>query len=151
MEKQSVHEVMNKNIIAALENSTLEYAEEIMQKNQIRHLPVINSSGRIIGLLSDRDIKHPTKAAHEYELVKYHMRAPVLDIKANDSIESAAKRMIKEKVSCLLIVDEYSAYCGIVTSEDLLKFLVEFIEDKELKAKAPIGNLFQLLKAPTYE
>ncbi|MEM1857304.1 MAG: IMP dehydrogenase, partial [Thermoplasmata archaeon] len=51
-----VEEVMTKNPITGKENITLEEAMTIMQKHRIEKLPIIDSNGKLIGLITSKDI-----------------------------------------------------------------------------------------------
>jgi CBS domain-containing protein len=50
-----VKSVMTRNLIVCEPGHTIEYAEHVMVKNRIRHLPVI-SNHKLVGILSMRDI-----------------------------------------------------------------------------------------------
>lgn len=55
--KRKVHEVMTKeNLITAPEGTDLKKAEIIFRKHRIEKLPVVNKSGKLIGLITYRDI-----------------------------------------------------------------------------------------------
>jgi IMP dehydrogenase len=55
--RKKVKEVMTKeNLITAPEGTDLKKAEKILQKYKIEKLPVINKSGKLIGLITYRDI-----------------------------------------------------------------------------------------------
>jgi IMP dehydrogenase len=55
--KKKVSLVMTKdNLVTALEGVSLAKAEEILQENKIEKLPVINKSGKLVGLITYRDI-----------------------------------------------------------------------------------------------
>ena len=61
--KRPITEVMtSKNLITVKEGTSLEDAEEILQKHKIEKLPVIDNKGKLVGLITFRDItKHSTK------------------------------------------------------------------------------------------
>jgi len=61
--ERSITEVMtSKNLITVKEGTSLEDAEEILQKHKIEKLPVIDNIGKLVGLITFRDItKHSTK------------------------------------------------------------------------------------------
>src|SRR5687768_9553207 len=55
--KRKVSEVMTKeNLVTAPEGTDLKKAEKILQKYKIEKLPVVNKSGKLIGLITYRDI-----------------------------------------------------------------------------------------------
>ena len=51
-----IEKVMTKNIITVNENATFEEAKSIISQHGIRHLPVTNSDGILVGLISVRHI-----------------------------------------------------------------------------------------------
>jgi CBS domain-containing protein len=55
-----VREVMSKQVHSCKPEDTLEEAEAIMQQNQVRRLPVVDSKGQLVGLLSLNDIARAT-------------------------------------------------------------------------------------------
>jgi FOG: CBS domain len=56
---------MTKNPITIYFDENLEKATLLMKEKNIRHLPVINKEGKLIGMLSSRDI---IKVSLEYGL-----------------------------------------------------------------------------------
>jgi CBS-domain-containing membrane protein len=160
--EQMVYQVMSKDIVSISEDATMRQAAELMSSKKIRHLPVTSPRGVIVGILSDRDLKRAQKAlkindfeqtvgSGENHLVKYYMNSPVLEVKASEPMGGVVRRMLGAKISCLVVVDDFSAPCGIVTTDDLLEYLAEVLENKDREPNGPIGSLFQLLKKPTYE
>ncbi len=51
-----IEKVMTKNIVTVNENATFEEAKKIISIHGIRHLPVTNSDGKLVGLISVRNI-----------------------------------------------------------------------------------------------
>jgi CBS domain-containing protein len=51
-----LEEVMTKNVITIREEAPFEEARRKVLSNQIRHLPVVNSNGQLVGLISVRNI-----------------------------------------------------------------------------------------------
>ena len=55
--KRKIREVMtNDNLIVAPEGTDLKMAETILRKHKVEKLPVVNKSGKLIGLITYRDI-----------------------------------------------------------------------------------------------
>ena len=59
----TAREVMSKGVFFCTDTEEVEDALRIMEKNQVRRLPVINSKKRMVGMLSIGDISHAT--SHE--------------------------------------------------------------------------------------
>jgi CBS domain-containing protein len=53
---QPLNNVMSKNVVTIQEDSSINEARRVIQAHKIRHLPVVNQKGRLVGLLSVRDL-----------------------------------------------------------------------------------------------
>jgi CBS domain-containing protein len=51
---QPLDNVMTKNVVTIQEDSSINEARRVIRAHRIRHLPVVNQKGRIVGLLSMR-------------------------------------------------------------------------------------------------
>ena len=133
---------MRRSIASVNPETTLREIEELMERRRIRHVLVIEK-GELLGIISDRDIKKyrslfaETKAAREIDEATLRFRAhqimtrdPITiheDIRASDAI----KLMLEKHISCIPVLDNDDAVIGVVTSSDLMKWVVglfEFIE-----------------------
>ena len=52
----TIEKVMTKNVVTVNENATFEEAKKILSLHGIRHLPVTDSEGKLVGLISVRKI-----------------------------------------------------------------------------------------------
>ncbi|MGO9173026.1 MAG: CBS domain-containing protein [Rhodomicrobium sp.] len=68
--KMTARDVMTAGITWCREENDIEEALELMQKNKIRRLPVINESRRMVGILSLGDISHAATRELTFETVK---------------------------------------------------------------------------------
>ena len=133
---------------------SMEQAFKKMSSKNVRHLPVIDDQERMIGILSDHDIqkamqidqadyysaKTPQPQFDPNALVRDYMTWPITTIDENKSITDAARVMIEKKISSLIVVDGPYAI-AVVTSEDLLKALIEDLD------KSPKGKLESVVAA----
>jgi CBS domain-containing protein len=53
---QPLENVMTKNVVTIREDSSFIEARKVIEAHKIRHLPVVNSKGTLVGLLSVRDL-----------------------------------------------------------------------------------------------
>lgn len=110
-------ERMTSKIIAVRPRDSVERARELMQRHDIRHLPVLH--GRTIaGIVSDRDLRRGG------EVVADVMTAPALTISPDTSVDEAASVMQRKRFSALLVV-EGKRLLGILTTADVLKAFVD--------------------------
>ena len=109
-------------------------ASQVMKENNVRRLPVINDTGQVVGIVTDRDLKEasPSKATtldvHElYYLlselkVKDIMSRKVITITAEETVEKAAVIMLEHKVTGLPVVD-HGRLTGILSQGDVFRVL----------------------------
>ena len=71
MESMKVEEVMTKEVVVGLPDESVEYVMEIMTKNRIRHLPVVDD-GWMQGILSIGDVVNALRKKVEVE--NHYMR-----------------------------------------------------------------------------
>jgi acetoin utilization protein AcuB len=130
-----VQDWMSKDLVTIDEDTSIMKASKVMKQNDIQHLPVL-SKGRLVGIVSDRDLKEatPSKATtldiHEmYYLldkiqVKSLMAKTLFTIAPGDTVEKAAAVMLKRHVSALPVVDAHGGLAGILTKGDVFKAFV---------------------------
>ncbi len=137
--------VMSAPIIEMNIHQSVLEANHIMHFNGIRHLG-ISEQGKIVGLISVRDLVHYFSTHEEsplYELgeiikpltVLTHREVETLD--AAMPVKVAAQRMRDRKIGSLLIV-ENGHYTGIVTETDLVRKVVGYALDP---ATVPVGAI----------
>jgi CBS domain-containing protein len=68
--KLTARDVMTKGITWCREEHDIEEALELMEKNKIRRLPVINENKRMVGILSLGDVSHAATRELTFEMVK---------------------------------------------------------------------------------
>jgi acetoin utilization protein AcuB len=137
-------------------DASLKEAYTKMESRKVRHLPVVDPAGRIVGILSDRDVKRamlPERgmsleesqpAFDERDRVSKYMSWPAKGVDEHTAIEDVVRVMLQERISSLLIVSGPKAHpTGIVTTDDLLRYLLVVLEKPEPKARLlPIRDFF---------
>lgn len=136
-------------------NETLFDASALMKKFGIHHLPVVDESHNIVGMLSDRDVQRAMVLGDRYPSAKVQnfMSYPVDTIREDASIASAAQAMLDGGMSSLIVTDGENTV-GIITSHDLLQYIVEreessfqYLKDyiKAEIASTPLGGVAHTL------
>ncbi len=128
--------VMSKNIITIGIEDSVRKAYQIMQEKKIRHLPVVDANRMIVGILSDRDIRRAMIPNTNFEVefdsshvVGSFMSWPAKTISKHASVLEIATAMLTEKLSALLVTGDHSEHpVGIVTTDDMLKLLIELLK-----------------------
>ncbi len=153
MEKTTA-EIMSKKLITVRLLDSVRKAYQIMKERQIRHLPVTDETGELIGILSDRDLQRAmtpkADLSREYDdqvefdenfLVKDFMTWPALFVSRELPVAEVAQRMLSEKVSAFLVIDHGRMASGIVTTDDLLKLLIQLLQADPQRLKLSIDSI----------
>ena len=128
---------MTKEVFTITPDRSMMKASKIMKDKSISCMPVVDEDGKVVGIVSDRDVKDasPSKATtldmHElYYLlsevkVKDIMTKKVVTIRQDETVEKAATLMLEGHFGSLPVVDEENRLVGIMTDTDVFKVLVE--------------------------
>lgn len=118
----SVADLMTKRVVTLRESDTVAHAHQVMLWAGPRHLPVASESGRVLGLVSDRDLLRfvSDRAAMPAQTpVKEVMTRDVLTVDGHVTVSEASARMAAKKIDCLPVVEQ-GRLVGIITAMDVL-------------------------------
>ena len=131
---------MTQKVITVDQEASIFDAQELLVKNKIRHLPVIDKDRRLIGIITDRDIrsalpynylKEPCSEA-EMERVGKHkvkdiMTKDPITVSPTYTIQDALLLIQNSKVGALPVVDEDHKLKGIISVRDLLRAFINVL------------------------
>ena len=139
MKSTSLKENMSRNLVTLSWDASIESASLRMEGLNIRHLPVTDFDGTVIGILSDRDVKramNPDRPGFASgALVRDFMNWPVIKVKEERPLRTVVSAMLEEKISAVLVTGTNDQLVGIVTTEDMLMLLASLL-DPEKKSMA---------------
>lgn len=129
-----VRDAMTREVVTLGMEASAGEALGLCRQYGIRHLPVVdNDSGRLAGLVSDRDLRDvspPRGSGEETTLSWVRLRDVMtpnpLSIHPLDTIEHAAQIIHENKIGCLPVVAD-GELAGIITSSDMMRTLIELI------------------------
>jgi acetoin utilization protein AcuB len=122
-------------VITAPQSMPILDARSLMLKERIRHLPVASPEGRLLGIVTDRDIRLnlPSRATSlsVWELnhllakltVGEVMTTGVISVGPDRPAREAAQLMVEHQIGALPVEDE-GRLVGIVTETDLLRAFI---------------------------
>lgn len=106
-------------------DATVDEARRTMAAHGIRHLPVLDTGGELLGLVSQTDVLLAGGAGHQ-QVREIMVRSPdTVDERSN--VRHAALLMFRQKRSCLPVM-RGSALAGIVTDADFLGVAITLME-----------------------
>ncbi len=115
-------ELMKRQVQRSAEGESLQQAAEKMASANIGFLPVCDDGGRVVGIITDRDITVRAVArnrAADGTTVGEVMTRAVVACLAGDDLASAEQRMIQHRVSRIVVQDDGGALCGIISLSDI--------------------------------
>ncbi len=157
---------MTRSPITATPKTTYNEAMRLMENNDIRHLPILNKKGMLVGIVSHSDMleAEPSRVStlSVYEIASLLekvtmdqiMSRPVKAIQHDCSISEAAHYMLEAEIGCLPVMDG-GELVGIITDTDIFKTFVEVTGGGEpgtrIEAKLPnkMGQLAAFTQAAT--
>ncbi len=133
-----VGERMSKNPVVISRDTGVDDALRLMRDKNVRRLPVMDKNGRLVGIVSDKDLylasPSPATSLDIFELryllsrltVEKIMSTPVITVTPKTPLEEAARIMADKKIGGLPVIDGDNMV-GIITESDLFKIFVELL------------------------
>lgn len=156
---------MSHPVITILPAASLNDAWHLMTRTHISRLPVVDSRGRMVGIVSLKQLLRymPSEATtlDVYEIkgamnsikIEAIMTRNVITVTADTPIEEAARIMVDNEIGGIPVV-EGESLVGIITETDLFKVFLEVLGAREpgirmtvslLKVPGQLATLFQAI------
>lgn len=125
-----VRDMMTSDVFTLDRNEKLGIADDMMRLGRVRHIPVTDAAGAVVGIVTQRDLffnalmrtmgqaGQPRKQLDDYR-VEHAMRQPVLTTTPDALAAEAARLMLERKIGCLPVLDG-GRLVGIVTESDFV-------------------------------
>ena len=125
-----VADVMTSKVVTLSPHHNFNEAANLMNDRFFRHCVVVDTHGKIVGVISDRDIlralaRNPNSRTKSLDQIMTHN--PVT-VRRNTSITDAVGKIISKRINCLPVVEQDGSVCGIVTSTDLLRSYQQLLD-----------------------
>src|SRR5215510_15148807 len=131
MTLKAILAVKGDEVVSISPTADLAAATKLLKQRQIGVLAVLDADGRLVGILSERDIVHAMAEngdAVRQLPVSQVMTSKVSTCDLNDSISSVMQRMTEGQFRHMPIVDN-DRLAGMVSNRDLLKWHLETIRE----------------------
>jgi CBS domain-containing protein len=131
--------IMTTELITLLPTANLAEARELMHKNKIHHLPVVDDNNTLIGLVTltnvlaatDSILREPDNSIHPADvMVKDIMVTDVATVDEHASLRQAALFLEKHRIGCLPVVTD-GMLKGIITETDFVGVAINLLEQLE--------------------
>lgn len=133
--ESTVREWMSVDVVVVTPTTTVEAAQQIMQRRRVRHLPVVDGK-RLVGLITSTDIERarPSEATSlsvwemnylwSQVLVERVMQRAVLTARPEDTLVEAVRKMLNHKYGCVPVVNRDGDLVGILTETDVFRYVL---------------------------
>jgi len=137
-----VEERMTRNPITVKPDTSLFDALKIMRDNKVRRLPVLDKNGKLVGIVSEKDLLYaspsPATSLSVWEINYLTAKITVNELMTKQPVtvcedcpmEEAARIMVDNKVGGLPVV-RGEQLVGIITETDIFKILLELLGARE--------------------
>jgi CBS domain-containing protein len=139
-----VKEIMTTDVKTIRPEDNIKRLAEMMVKNKIGSLVVVEGSGEVVGIATERDIIEDIillgKSPEEVK-VRDVMTKDIITVQPDNSLEEAAEVMVNHKIKKLPVIDK-GRLVGIVTATDLIAYENRLVEKiSSLIIASPMKNI----------
>ena len=131
-----VKEVMSRQVISIDASDSCLEAAGRMHRSRVRHLPVVDRGKRLLGIITDGDLRHhlfspavfPALGMSSMDALKATsvaelMTTDVVTVGPGETLGEAARLMLERKVGSLQVLED-GRVVGILTETDMLRLIV---------------------------
>ena len=148
-----VRDCMSLPAVTIVPHISLQAALNLMHEHRFRRLPVVDDRGRLVGIVSERDLLYasPPPSTLSSGLALNHllterrvdeiMTRNVLTVTPDTFVEDAARLMVDNKVGGLPVVDGDNHVVGVITETDVFRAFIELY-------RAGHAGLYLTVEAP---
>jgi acetoin utilization protein AcuB len=135
-----INKSMTEGVITVAPESSVLEAKKLMEKNNVRHLPVVEDGNLLVGIITDRDVRSacPSVAMHDFDSrmerekmervkVKDVMTRDPVTISPIDTIQDALLLFEKYKFGAFPVVDQNRVLKGILSVRDLVRAFINVL------------------------
>jgi IMP dehydrogenase len=101
--------------------ATLADAELIMGRHKISGVPIVDQAERLVGILTNRDIRFCTEQEYDRSVTEYMTAAPLVTAPVGTSLDDAVAILHKHRIEKLPLVDDDGRLKGLITVKDITK------------------------------
>lgn len=114
-----VEELMTKSVITAEPHQSIEHVRNMLEKNSISAVPVVDSDGHPVGIVSATDLVHELKPGAPISQI---MTERVYTVPMYDDTSIAARVMRNHNIHRVVVTHEQRVV-GVLSAFDLLKLV----------------------------
>jgi CBS domain-containing protein len=133
-----VHEIMSRRVIAVTPGTGIKEAAGLLVERGISALPVLDSKGALVGIVSEADLIAPETGGSGLRLVGDVMTRDVLTVSASCEVTQAARIMLDAGIKRVPVL-RARRVVGILSRRDLVRVLARS-DGESLEVSSTVGR-----------
>jgi len=138
-----IKDLMQISVATVRVNETLTVVDDLMKTGWVRHLPVVDATDRVLGVITQRDVLRASMSsvasadpvAHQRWLGHVHvhdvMTKKPITVEPEADLSEAIEKLLLGKFGCLPVVEQ-GKLVGLITETDLLRYLQTLLKKKRV-------------------
>jgi CBS domain-containing protein len=151
-----VADMMTTEVYTLKETDSVYDARKLMLEKNIRHIPILNDAGGLVGLVSQRDLLAISLSkltdVRDEQRAEFEKSVRLWDIMTTDlsvvhkqmNLREAALRLQAHRYGCLPVVS-YGKLVGIITDSDFVAIAINLLEQLELTEPLDLASDEEML------
>ena len=127
-----------KDPITISQNMTVRYVLNLTAQHKISGLPVVDAAGRVVGIVTNRDLRFETNLGQPVRNIMTP-RAKLVTVREGASREEAMALMHKHRLERVLVVNKSFDLRGLITAKDILKSTEHPLASKDRLGRLRVG------------
>lgn len=119
-------EIMQTRVQAVSQDEELSKILQLVAIHGINHIPVVDKTNKLIGLVSYRSILEAISEKRTVDLVTVPevMATKILTATGNTTLHELSRVMVMENIECVPIVDNSQKLAGLITTTEMMQCIV---------------------------
>jgi len=132
-----VGNIMTKNVISVKKDTPIYEAMELLRKNDITGMPVIEDDMALVGVITEKDVLRLFYANEDEkkETVAFFMTRPAISYRENENLRSVCDFMMINYFRRVPVVSTKGKLVGIISRPDIIDYI---LEQKRQNAEVPL-------------
>jgi IMP dehydrogenase len=127
-----------KDPITITQNMTVRDVLNLTAQHKISGLPVVDAAGRVVGIVTNRDLRFETKLGQPIRNIMTP-RAKLVTVREGASREEAMTLMHKHRLERVLVINKNFELLGLITAKDILKSTEHPLACKDQLGRLRVG------------
>lgn len=126
-----IEHMMTPDVATIPVSATAAEAAQVMDRLGLRHLPVVDDVGHLVGILSDRDLRGPMigiateRGVTAATPIERLMTRDVVTASPGEHVGDVARKIVEHRIGAVPIVDSANVPIGILSYVDVLRRLAD--------------------------